>query len=89
MGAFAGHYSSWLNDTGLVTAFAFDGAPVEHWTQGRVRHGQLTDVELRLPVQCQVWLNSIDYNLDMYTIWFHKDYMFEYSVMSGSIVCIL
>ena len=58
MGAFAGHYASWLNDTGLVTAFAFDQANVEHWTQGRVRHAELADAELKLPVQCQVWLTS-------------------------------
>eukprot|EP00413_Alexandrium_margalefii_P036241 CAMPEP_0204586986 /NCGR_PEP_ID=MMETSP0661-20131031/47803_1 /ASSEMBLY_ACC=CAM_ASM_000606 /TAXON_ID=109239 /ORGANISM="Alexandrium margalefi, Strain AMGDE01CS-322" /LENGTH=510 /DNA_ID=CAMNT_0051596673 /DNA_START=59 /DNA_END=1591 /DNA_ORIENTATION=- len=26
-GAGSGHYASWLNDTGLVTAYAFDGSP--------------------------------------------------------------
>merc|ERR1719247_3562508 len=26
-GAGSGHYSKWLNDTGLVTAYAFDGSP--------------------------------------------------------------
>jgi len=27
LGAGSGHYASWLNDTGLVTAYAFDGSP--------------------------------------------------------------
>lgn len=41
-GAFAGRYSEWLNDTGLVSARAFDGIPgVEALTDGRVRHARL------------------------------------------------
>jgi len=37
MGAGSGHYSSWLNDTGLVTAYAFDGSPdIELVTKGKV-----------------------------------------------------
>lgn len=36
-GAGSGHYASWLNDTGLVTAFAFDGSPdIELVTKGTV-----------------------------------------------------
>ncbi|CAE7878248.1 unnamed protein product, partial [Symbiodinium microadriaticum] len=36
-GALDGQYSSWLNDTGWVTAFAFDGVPgVTDITDGRV-----------------------------------------------------
>lgn len=36
-GAGSGHYARWLNDTGLVTAFAFDGSPdMELVTKGSV-----------------------------------------------------
>jgi len=36
-GAGSGHYASWLNDTGLVTAIAFDGSPdIELVTKGAV-----------------------------------------------------
>ncbi|CAE7647220.1 GSP1, partial [Symbiodinium pilosum] len=39
LGAFGGHYSKWLNDTGLVRAFAFDSIPgVEEITDGAVRY---------------------------------------------------
>lgn len=41
-GAFGGRYSEWLNDTGLVEAFAFDGIPrVAEITEGRVQELQL------------------------------------------------
>ena len=54
LGAFGGHYSSWLNDTGLVTAYAFDGTPrVEELTQGRVRYAPLQEAK-ELPVPCDV-----------------------------------
>lgn len=44
-GAFGGRYSDWLNDTGLVEAFAFDGIPeAPEITGGRVSHLQLGDV---------------------------------------------
>eukprot|EP00434_Breviolum_minutum_P020937 symbB.v1.2.018472.t1/scaffold1476.1/size116376/1 len=56
LGAFGGHYSSWLNDTGLVTAYAFDGTPrVEELTQGRVRYAPLQEAK-ELPVPCDVVL---------------------------------
>mmetsp|Transcript_9914 Transcript_9914/g.26962 ORF Transcript_9914/g.26962 Transcript_9914/m.26962 type:complete len:520 (-) Transcript_9914:161-1720(-) len=36
-GAGSGHYANWLNDTGLVTAYAFDGSPdIELVTKGSV-----------------------------------------------------
>lgn len=54
LGAFGGHYSSWLNDTGLVTAYAFDGTKrVEELTQGRVRYAPLQEAK-ELPVPCDV-----------------------------------
>ena len=54
LGAFGGHYSQWLNDTGLVTAYAFDGAPhVERLTQGRVRRWRLEE-DVALPRSCDV-----------------------------------
>lgn len=54
LGAFGGHYSSWLNDTGLVTAYAFDGTPrVEELTQGRVRYAPLQEAK-ELTVPCDV-----------------------------------
>lgn len=41
-GAFKGLYSSWLNDTGLVQAFAYDGiAGVSELTDGQVQELQL------------------------------------------------
>lgn len=41
-GAGAGHYSKWLNDTGLLTSHAFDGSPdVELVTKGVVRSADL------------------------------------------------
>jgi len=47
LGAFAGHYSAWLNDTGLVTAHAYDAAEdIEVYTEGRVRHASLADASL-------------------------------------------
>ncbi|CAK0840572.1 unnamed protein product, partial [Prorocentrum cordatum] len=47
-GAFGGHYSRWLNDTGLVTALAFDGLHrVTELTRGRVRHARLDAPGLR------------------------------------------
>ncbi|CAL1134357.1 unnamed protein product, partial [Cladocopium goreaui] len=56
LGAFGGHYSQWLNDTGLVTAYAFDGAEgVERLTQGRVRHARLEEA-MALPESCNVVL---------------------------------
>jgi 2-polyprenyl-3-methyl-5-hydroxy-6-metoxy-1,4-benzoquinol methylase len=37
VGAGSGHYAKWLNETGLVTAQAFDGTmDIEHVTQGKV-----------------------------------------------------
>ena len=34
----AGRYSAWLNDTGLVTAYAFDGVQgIDELTDGRVQ----------------------------------------------------
>jgi hypothetical protein len=42
VGAGSGKYSEWLNDTGLVTAYAFDGSPdVELVTKGRVLSADL------------------------------------------------
>merc|ERR1719168_481189 len=42
-GALDGHYSRWLNDTGLVTAFAFDGVQgVTDLTEGAVTEVDLT-----------------------------------------------
>ncbi|CAJ1409689.1 unnamed protein product [Effrenium voratum] len=42
LGAFGGHYAEWLNDTGLVRAWAFDGLEdVEELTEGRVRFARL------------------------------------------------
>lgn len=41
-GAGSGHYSKWLNETGLVAASAFDGSPdVEIITRGAVLHADL------------------------------------------------
>jgi len=41
-GAGSGHYSTWLNDTGLVTAYAFDGSPdIELVTKGTVLSADL------------------------------------------------
>eukprot|EP00927_Polykrikos_kofoidii_P062684 TRINITY_DN57490_c0_g1_i1.p1 TRINITY_DN57490_c0_g1~~TRINITY_DN57490_c0_g1_i1.p1 ORF type:complete len:527 (-),score=108.34 TRINITY_DN57490_c0_g1_i1:71-1651(-) len=41
-GAGSGHYASWLNDTGLVMAFAFDGSPdIELVTKGVVSGADL------------------------------------------------
>eukprot|EP00439_Symbiodinium_sp_Y106_P031325 s4123_g3.t1 len=43
-GALDGQYSSWLNDTGWVTAFAFDGVPgVTDITDGRVTEVDLAE----------------------------------------------
>merc|ERR1712218_196910 len=43
-GAFGGRYSMWLNDTGLVEGFAFDGIPdVAEITQGQVQQLQLSE----------------------------------------------
>jgi len=43
-GAFGGKYSEWLNETGVVEAFAFDGIPnVTEITDGRVRELQLAE----------------------------------------------
>lgn len=42
VGAGSGHYSKWLNDTGFVSAFAFDGSPdVELVTKGSVHAADL------------------------------------------------
>ena len=44
LGALDGQYSRWLNDTGLVQAFAFDGIEnVETLTNGRVNFFDLSD----------------------------------------------
>ncbi|CAE7333776.1 ODA11, partial [Symbiodinium sp. CCMP2456] len=49
LGAFGGHYSEWLNDTGLVSAYAFDAIPgVEEITKGAVRHARLDVQHLEL-----------------------------------------
>jgi len=41
-GAGSGHYSKWLNDTGLVTAYAFDGSPdIALVTKGNVKSADL------------------------------------------------
>eukprot|EP00929_Paragymnodinium_shiwhaense_P002809 TRINITY_DN103105_c0_g1_i1.p1 TRINITY_DN103105_c0_g1~~TRINITY_DN103105_c0_g1_i1.p1 ORF type:complete len:541 (-),score=122.32 TRINITY_DN103105_c0_g1_i1:43-1665(-) len=41
-GAGSGHYSKWLNDTGLVSSFAFDGSPdVELVSKGVVKNADL------------------------------------------------
>lgn len=41
-GAGSGHYAKWLNDTGLVTAYAFDGSPdIELVTKSAVRSADL------------------------------------------------
>lgn len=41
-GAGSGHYASWLNDTGLVEAFAFDGSPdIELVTKSKVLSADL------------------------------------------------
>uniref|UniRef100_A0A7S0FPU6 Apple domain-containing protein n=1 Tax=Pyrodinium bahamense TaxID=73915 RepID=A0A7S0FPU6_9DINO len=41
-GAGSGHYASWLNDTGLITAHAFDGSPdIELVTKGTVQSADL------------------------------------------------
>lgn len=41
-GAGSGHYASWLNDTGLVTAYAFDGSPdIELVTKNAVKSADL------------------------------------------------
>eukprot|EP00439_Symbiodinium_sp_Y106_P073657 s1439_g13.t3 len=49
LGAFGGHYSEWLNDTGLVSAYAFDAIPgVEEITKGAVRHARLDAQDLEL-----------------------------------------
>ena len=46
LGALDGQYSRWLNDTGLVTSFAFDGVQgVEELTDGRVRFFDLSKAE--------------------------------------------
>lgn len=43
-GAFGGKYSEWLNETGVVEAFAFDGIPdVTEITDGRVQELQLSE----------------------------------------------
>ncbi|CAK0880146.1 unnamed protein product [Prorocentrum cordatum] len=56
LGAFVGRYAAWLNDTGLVTAHAYDAAPgIEQHTQGRVRHANLVDPSLDVG-QCDVSL---------------------------------
>jgi hypothetical protein len=42
IGAGSGHYAKWLNDTGLVSAYAFDGTPdVELVTKGAVMSADL------------------------------------------------
>eukprot|EP00928_Gymnodinium_smaydae_P087552 TRINITY_DN71802_c0_g1_i1.p1 TRINITY_DN71802_c0_g1~~TRINITY_DN71802_c0_g1_i1.p1 ORF type:complete len:546 (+),score=139.61 TRINITY_DN71802_c0_g1_i1:52-1638(+) len=41
-GAFGGHYSQWLNETGLVEAFAFDGIP----DVGRITAGRVSELQL-------------------------------------------
>jgi len=42
LGASSGHYAHWLNDTGLVSAHAFDGSPdVEIITKGKVLNAEL------------------------------------------------
>ncbi|CAE7303364.1 GSP1 [Symbiodinium natans] len=58
LGAFGGHYSEWLNDTGLVSAFAFDAIPgVEEITSGAVRYARLDADKLELAgVGCDVVL---------------------------------
>eukprot|EP00927_Polykrikos_kofoidii_P071534 TRINITY_DN67796_c0_g1_i1.p1 TRINITY_DN67796_c0_g1~~TRINITY_DN67796_c0_g1_i1.p1 ORF type:complete len:401 (-),score=59.61 TRINITY_DN67796_c0_g1_i1:152-1354(-) len=58
-GALDGQYSSWLNDTGLVTAYAFDGvAGVAEITQGRV-----SEIDLSRPIKLWRtfdWVMSIE-----------------------------
>jgi len=50
-GAGGGHYSAWLNDTGLVRAFAFDGThQAAELTDGRVQ-------EVNLVEDMQLWRN--------------------------------
>lgn len=47
-GAGGGYYSKWLNDTGLVQAFAFDGTPeINHISPG-VLYMNLNDPEMKL-----------------------------------------
>lgn len=45
-GAGSGHYSRWLNDTGLVSAFAFDGSP----DISLVTRGAVAQVDLGKPL---------------------------------------
>eukprot|EP00931_Biecheleriopsis_adriatica_P107807 TRINITY_DN82138_c0_g1_i1.p1 TRINITY_DN82138_c0_g1~~TRINITY_DN82138_c0_g1_i1.p1 ORF type:complete len:510 (-),score=111.94 TRINITY_DN82138_c0_g1_i1:114-1643(-) len=58
LGAFGGHYSAWLNDTGLVTAVAFDGIPgIEKLSEGHVRHARIDSRHLDLAgTNCDVVL---------------------------------
>ncbi|CAE8584464.1 unnamed protein product [Polarella glacialis] len=44
-GAFGGHYSAWLNETGLVQAFAFDG--IEE--ASKITNGRVQDLQLGSP----------------------------------------
>ncbi|CAK9082679.1 unnamed protein product [Durusdinium trenchii] len=55
LGAFAGHYSLWLNDTGLVTSFAFDAVTA---VTASVRPMDLTEegAAAELPIRCAVVL---------------------------------
>ncbi len=43
-GAGGGHYAKWLNDTGLITAYAYDGIHgVEEVTKGAVSYWNLVE----------------------------------------------
>eukprot|EP00922_Rhytidocystis_sp_ex-Travisia-forbesii_P058578 GHVS01086598.1.p1 GENE.GHVS01086598.1~~GHVS01086598.1.p1 ORF type:complete len:342 (-),score=42.04 GHVS01086598.1:296-1201(-) len=57
-GAGGGHYSQWFNDTGLVTAYAFEGTPeIGEITEGAVINKNLLDEPLVLPT----WAASPDW----------------------------
>eukprot|EP00921_Rhytidocystis_pertsovi_P002486 GHVQ01004287.1.p1 GENE.GHVQ01004287.1~~GHVQ01004287.1.p1 ORF type:complete len:466 (+),score=72.10 GHVQ01004287.1:188-1585(+) len=59
-GAGGGHYSSWLNSTGLVTAYAFEGTPeIDRLTGGRVIRTNLLEDPLILPS----WIDTTDWVL--------------------------